>query len=192
VFSCRRSCDHFMPNPFDSFFLPWRARGLVRRAQPQSPPPPPPRPCPSIILRLLIADTEAKAIACRDIDAGPSWCRLRCSLQRIGDAVATYSASPSRMTCPSARQRHSRLSAKARRLVRVSSCRLQNQHIDVGNPLAVLIGRYKQLRFQGNRWFSRQCSRRNSGQTRRRVRVSTLEEATNWAHHPFRRIKVRE
>ena len=58
--------------------------------------------------------------------------------------------------------------------------------------LAVVLGRYKQLLFQGNRWFSaRMLSDKLGIKAGEEVRLSTLEEAVNWANtNPFRRVRV--
>jgi hemolysin activation/secretion protein len=59
--------------------------------------------------------------------------------------------------------------------------------------LAVVIGRYNQLSFQGNQRFSRSLLERRMGiQPGEEVRLSVLEEAVNWTNtNPFRQVKVR-
>ena len=58
--------------------------------------------------------------------------------------------------------------------------------------LAVVVGRYKDLQFKGNRWFSSKLLQEKLGiKSGDEVRVSALEEAVNWANaNPFRQIKV--
>jgi hemolysin activation/secretion protein len=58
--------------------------------------------------------------------------------------------------------------------------------------LAVTLGRYKQLLFKGNRWFSSAMLSDKLGiKAGDEVRLSTLEEAVNWANtNPFRRVRV--
>ncbi len=58
--------------------------------------------------------------------------------------------------------------------------------------LAVLIGRYNEFQFKGNRWFSSKLLYEKLGiKAGDEVRISTLEEAVKWANaNPFRQIKV--
>jgi hemolysin activation/secretion protein len=58
--------------------------------------------------------------------------------------------------------------------------------------LAVVLGRYKDVQFRGNRWFSREQLQASLGlKPGDEVRLSTLEEAVNWTNaNPFRRVKV--
>lgn len=58
--------------------------------------------------------------------------------------------------------------------------------------LAVVIGTYNELTFQGNRWFSRAVLEKQLGiKPGDEVRLSTLEEAVNWVNtNPFRLVKV--
>jgi hemolysin activation/secretion protein len=57
---------------------------------------------------------------------------------------------------------------------------------------AVVIGRYNQLVFKGNRWFSNKLLANKLGiKPGDEVRTSTLEDAVNWANqNPFRQINV--
>ncbi len=58
--------------------------------------------------------------------------------------------------------------------------------------LAVVLGRFKQVQFRGNRWFSSAQLESSLGlKPGDEVRLSTLEEAVNWTNaNPFRRVKV--
>ena len=58
--------------------------------------------------------------------------------------------------------------------------------------LAVVVGRYRDLQFKNNRWFSSKLLQEKLGiKSGDEVRVSALEEAVNWANaNPFRQIKV--
>jgi hemolysin activation/secretion protein len=58
--------------------------------------------------------------------------------------------------------------------------------------IAVIIGRYNQLVFKGNRWFSSRLLAGKLGvKPGDEVRVSSLEEAINWANqNPFRQLSV--
>ena len=58
--------------------------------------------------------------------------------------------------------------------------------------LVVVIGRYHQLSFQGNRRFSQQLLEKRLGiKPGDEVRLSTLEDAVNWVNtNPFRQVKV--
>ena len=68
-----------------------------------------------------------------------------------------------------------------------------NQDISTGVfRLAVVVGRYNELQFKGNRWFSSKLLQEKLGiNVGDEVRLSTLEEAVKWANtNPFRQIKV--
>jgi hemolysin activation/secretion protein len=58
--------------------------------------------------------------------------------------------------------------------------------------LIVVVGRYNELSFRGNRWFSRELLEQRLGiKPGDEVRLSTLEEAVNWVNtNPFRQVKV--
>ena len=58
--------------------------------------------------------------------------------------------------------------------------------------LAVVVGRYHDFQFKGNRWFSSKLLQDKLGlKAGDEVRISTLEEAVKWANaNPFRQIKV--
>ena len=58
--------------------------------------------------------------------------------------------------------------------------------------LAVVVGRYNELQFKGNRWFSSGLLQEKLGiKPGDEVRISTLEEAVKWANaNPFRQVKV--
>lgn len=56
----------------------------------------------------------------------------------------------------------------------------------------VLLGRYSEFTFQGNRWFSSKLLEERLGlKPGDEIRLSTLENAVNWANtNPFRQLKV--
>lgn len=69
----------------------------------------------------------------------------------------------------------------------------QGQDVQAGDLRMVLIlGRYKDLIFQGNKYFSNKLLQDKLGiNPGDEVRLSTLEEAINWTNNnPFRRVKV--
>jgi hemolysin activation/secretion protein len=69
----------------------------------------------------------------------------------------------------------------------------ERQNISSGTlRLAVLVGRYKQLSYRGNKWFSQKLLEQKLGiRPGDEVRQSVLEDAVNWANtNPFRQIKV--
>jgi hemolysin activation/secretion protein len=71
--------------------------------------------------------------------------------------------------------------------------KIPNQNITTGTlRLAVVVGRYSQLSFKGNRWFSSKLLQERLGiKMGDEVRLSVLEEAVNWANtNPFRQVKV--
>lgn len=68
-----------------------------------------------------------------------------------------------------------------------------NQSITNGTLRVVVhVGRYNELSFRGNRWFSRTLLEQKLGiKPGDEVRLSTLEEAVDWANtNPFRQVKV--
>ena len=58
--------------------------------------------------------------------------------------------------------------------------------------IVIVVGRYEQLKFTGNRWFSRELLEAKLGiKPGDEIRLSTLEEAVNWSNaNPFRHIQV--
>ena len=58
--------------------------------------------------------------------------------------------------------------------------------------LVVVIGRYNELQFKGNRWFSSKLLQEKLGiKPGDEVRLSTLDDAVKWANNnPFRQVKV--
>lgn len=68
-----------------------------------------------------------------------------------------------------------------------------NQDISTGVfRIAVVVGRYNEFQFRGNRWFSSKLLQEKLGlKPGDEVRLSTLEDAVKWANaNPFRQIKV--
>ncbi len=67
------------------------------------------------------------------------------------------------------------------------------QNISAGTlRLAVLVGRYNQLIFRGNHWFSQDFLQRKLGlEPGDEIRLSVLDQALSWANaNPFRDLKV--
>ncbi len=58
--------------------------------------------------------------------------------------------------------------------------------------LAVMRGKFREIKFQGNRWFSESMLReRLQVQSGEIIRLSELDRAVNWANtNPFRRVRV--
>lgn len=68
-----------------------------------------------------------------------------------------------------------------------------NQDVSAGVfRLAVVVGRYNEFQFKGNRWFSSKLLQEKLGiKPGDEVRISILEQGVNWANaNPFRQIKV--
>jgi hemolysin activation/secretion protein len=146
--------------------------------------------------RLLVANTEAKAAA---LQARPEAGLVVVqdlpvlATKEYADSVAKYVGQPITQELVKRLagdilaylQKHDRLVAGF-----VLPTPQDNSNGEV--RLAVLVGRYKQLRLQGNRWFSREQLVASLGlKPGDEVRLSTLEEAVNWTNaNPFRRIKV--
>lgn len=68
-----------------------------------------------------------------------------------------------------------------------------NQDISTGIfRLAVVVGRYNEFQFKGNRWFSSKLLQEKLGiKAGDEVRLSTLDDAVKWANtNPFRQVQV--
>ena len=90
----------------------------------------------------------------------------------IGDAIAKYARA------------HDRL---------ITKVVVPNQNVADGTlRLVVLFGRFNDVAFSGNKWFSKQVLEQRLGiKPGDEIRLSVLEEAVNWANtNPFRRVKV--
>ncbi len=93
-------------------------------------------------------------------------------LNEIANAIAAYSRANDRL------------------IIKVTP---PNQDISAGVfRLAVVVGRYNELQFKGNRWFSSKLLEEKLGiHPGDEVRISILEEGVKWANNnPFRQIKV--
>lgn len=93
-------------------------------------------------------------------------------LNEIANAIAAYSRANDRL------------------IIKVTP---PNQDISAGVfRLAVVVGRYNELQFKGNRWFSSKLLEEKLGiHPGDEVRISTLEEGVKWANaNPFRQVKV--
>ena len=80
-----------------------------------------------------------------------------------------------------------------RLIVKVAQVIPTNQDISSGVVrLAIMVGRYNEFQFKGNRWFSSKLLQDKLGiKAGDEVRISVLEEAVNWANaNPFRQVKV--
>ena len=93
-------------------------------------------------------------------------------LNSVADAIAKYARA------------HDRL---------ITKVVIPNQNVADGTlRLVVLFGRFNEVAFAGNKWFSRKVLEERLGiKPGDEVRLSVLEEAANWANtNPFRRVKV--
>ena len=148
--------------------------------------------------RLFFADSEAKAAA---LQAGPDANPVGAVLvedvpilatPEFADFVKPYFGQP--ITTETVNRLANDVVGYLRRHDRpVVKVLIPTQEINRGEfRLAVLIGRYKELQFQGNRWFSRALLESKLGiKPGDEVRLTTLEEAANWANtNPFRQVKM--
>lgn len=93
-------------------------------------------------------------------------------INSVGDAIGKYARA------------HDRL---------ITKVLVPNQNVADGTlRLVVLFGRFSDVAFNGNKWFSKQLLEERLGiKPGDEVRLSVLEEAVNWANtNPFRRVKV--
>ncbi len=150
-------------------------------------------PTPLALQRLVLADTEEAALAAPPdfeivrpvnlplLDA-PDFPSVIAPLvgrpittellNDVGNAIAKYA------------REHDRL---------ITRVLIPNQNVTDGTVrLVVVFGRYSDIAFRGNRWFSRELLEERLGiKPGDEVRLSVLEDAVNWANtNPFRMIKV--
>ena len=147
------------------------------------------------LVRLLIADTEAKAIALQAApEAGAVVVQDVPVLAPKGftAVIQRYIGQP--LTTELVNRVAGDIQAYVRRQDRlVVDTLIPTQDISTGElRMVVIIGKYKQLQFKGNRWFSRELLEARLGvKPGDEVRLSTLEEAINWTNaNPFRRVQV--
>lgn len=145
--------------------------------------------------RILIADAEAKAAAFKAPEnAGPVVVEgvPILATKEFADFVAPYIGKP--ITTDSVNHLAADINTYVRKHDRlVVNVLIPNQDIGAGDfRLAVVIGRYNQLQFKGNRWFSSDLLKSKLGvKPGDEVRLSTLEQAVNWANsNPFRHLQV--
>jgi len=172
---------------FSRFILLWFLNvGLAFGAAEQTP----------VLKKLLIADTEVKAAGL----AGESGGEVRVFVQDVPLLAApVFSAAMEpfmgkAITGELLNELANAIAQYARQndrlIVKVFP---PSQDIGAGVVrLAVVVGRYNELQFKGNRWFSSGLLQEKLGiKPGDEVRISTLEEAVKWANaNPFRQVKV--
>ena len=188
----------FMPTPLRLCFLivAALASSLVSaRAQEQKAAAPAATPVYPFV-RLLIADTPAKVAALQATpDSGPVVVQdvPLLATKEFAGIVAAYVGRPITMDLINQLGRDIRAYLQKHGALIAGIVPLDNQKV-IGGEIRLIVtpGHYKQLQIQGNRWFSRELLQSKLGvKPGDEVRLSTLEEAVNWANaNPFRRIKV--
>jgi hemolysin activation/secretion protein len=146
--------------------------------------------------KLIIADTEAKAAALPATSGGDAKVFVQdvSVLSEPGFAASVESFLGKPITNDLLNGLANAIAQFARQNDRLIVKVLPpNQDISAGIfRLAVVVGRYNELQFKGNRWFSSKLLQEKLGiKVGDEVRLSTLEEAVKWANaNPFRQIKV--
>ena len=149
-----------------------------------------------VLKKLIIADSEAKALAVAADEETANSLLVR-DVPVLSDAgfppkIAPFLGKPitSEMLNALANTIAQHAREKDRLIVKVIP---PNQDISTGVfRLAVVVGRYNEFQFRGNRWFSSKLLQEKLGlKPGDEVRLSTLEDAVKWANaNPFRQIKV--
>ncbi|MCX6952348.1 MAG: hypothetical protein NTV51_09310 [Verrucomicrobia bacterium] len=146
--------------------------------------------------KLIIADTEAKASALpqdsggdvavfvQDVPVIADGGFAKAAAKFIGQRISQESLAGLEALILQYCREHDRLIVKVMAPVQDASGGVVR--------LAVVIGRYKDITWKGNRWFSSKMLQDKMGiKSGDEIRVSTLEEAVKWANaNPFRQIKV--
>lgn len=148
------------------------------------------------LTKLIIADTEARVLAIPAEAGGAVTAHVEGVPLFAGPEfqgiVAKYIGKPIGNEVLNAligeinkyAQKHDRLIAKVL---------IPSQDVRAGTlRFIVLLGRYSDVQFQGNRWFSSKLLEERLGiKAGDEIRLSTLEEAVNWTNaNPFRQVKV--
>jgi hemolysin activation/secretion protein len=145
--------------------------------------------------RILISDTEVHALEMQaapnsgpvvvegvPILATPEFAKF--IARYLGQPISTQTANQMAQDISKYMRDHDRL---------VVAIKMPTQDITTGDfRIGVTVGRYNQVRFNGNRWFSdRQLQEKLGIKPGDEIRLSTLEQAVNWANtNPFRHIQV--
>jgi hemolysin activation/secretion protein len=188
----------FMPTPLRlCFFVVAALAGGLVAALAQEQPAAAPAATPVYpFVRLVIADTAEKvAVLQATPDTGPVLVQdvPLLATKEFTDTVAAYVGRPITFDLINQLGRDIRAYLKKHDVLVAGILPLDNQKVISGEiRLIVTMGHYKQLQIQGNRWFSRDLLQTRLGvKPGDEVRLSTLEEAVNWANaNPFRRVKV--
>ncbi|HVU34798.1 MAG TPA: ShlB/FhaC/HecB family hemolysin secretion/activation protein [Opitutaceae bacterium] len=145
---------------------------------------------------VVIADTEAAALAVKVDPAS----RTPTYVDNV--AVFTNSDFPAAVTPyigrPITSQLVNELSAALSQYARshdrlIAKVEIPNQNVAEGTlRFAVVIGRFKDVAFRGNKYFSSRLLEERLGvKPGDEIRLSVLENAVNWVNtNPFRRVKV--
>ncbi|MDD3179156.1 MAG: ShlB/FhaC/HecB family hemolysin secretion/activation protein [Opitutaceae bacterium] len=145
--------------------------------------------------RILIADTETKVTALQPPpEAGPVIAQEVPLLATAEFAAVMASYFDQSITIELLNRLVPEISNYLKNHDRpIVDVQIPNQNVATGDlRLVVTIGRYNQLKFSGNRWFSRELLEAKLGiKPGDEIRLSTLDEAVNWANaNPFRHIQV--
>ena len=149
-----------------------------------------------MLKKLIIADTDVKAAALPADSGGDSAVFVQDVAVLAGAAfqgkMAGFIGKPITNellnTLANAIAQHAR--ENDRLIVKVIP---PNQDISTGIfRLAVVVGRYNEFQFKGNRWFSSKLLQEKLGiKAGDEVRLSTLDDAVKWANtNPFRQVQV--
>ncbi|MBI5381374.1 MAG: ShlB/FhaC/HecB family hemolysin secretion/activation protein [Opitutae bacterium] len=145
--------------------------------------------------RLYIADTEAKVLALQPAPTDESVVVQGVEVlatKEFAAFIAAFIGQP--ITAELLNRLASEIGIYMQKHDRpVVSLQIPSQSIATGEfRIVVTVGRYNQLKFTGNRWFSRELLESKLGiKPGDEIRLSTLEEAVNWSNtNPFRHIQV--
>ena len=174
--------------PFLVIILVWLANAASDAAEGQA----------TLLKKLLISDTEAKAAQMIDDGRTDSFVAIKgVPMLEQSDFPATIAPFINKpITQELANAIAVAISQYARahdRLIVKLTAPTPQDFLSTGVlRVAVIVGRYKDFQFRGNRWFSSKLLLDKLGiKPGDEVRVSKLEDAVNWANaNPFRQIKV--
>lgn len=149
-----------------------------------------------VLKRVVIADTEEAALAVKVDPTSPSTTYVHNVRVFTNDdfpaAMAQYIGRP--ITGQLVNDLGDALTKYARTHDRlIASVQIPNQNVSEGTlRFAVVIGRFKDVAFRGNRYFSSKLLEERLGvKPGDEVRLSVLENAVNWVNtNPFRNVKV--
>ncbi len=146
--------------------------------------------------KLLLADSEAKAAAI-PVDAGGTNITFAQDIPLLVDPKFESAIQPF-IGKPISNELRDQIVAAIAKFARehdrlIVKVFTPNQDISNGTlRLGVVVGRYNELQFKGNKWFSNKLLQEKLGiKPGDEVVLTTLEQAVNWANtNPFRQIKV--